>query len=192
MPTAYQMLHEGTYDPLNGEVREWSYWDTFTLAAGTNEFTLFSIPKGQGGKKFADTNFPLAGVIPDYMTFAADAIQMIVIPNAVLSQANYFNYLAFLEQTTIYLDIENKADMWRFTLAEVMGVTDPLIVTGAAAGDQLSARAPSKGLRPLFVPSVFAANTPMNVVVSLDTASNAALDDFKIKVIMKGAKKSSN
>lgn len=192
MPTAYEILHSGTYDPQNGEIREWSYYDTFALSAGTNQFSLFSIPKGQQGKKSSDTNFPLAGVMPDYQTFAADCLQMIVIQDALITQAAYFDYLAFLEQTTVHLDIENKADMFRFTLAEVMGVTDPLIVTGAAAGDQATGYAPSKGFRPLFVPSILAANVPFNLVVDLDTASAATLDGFKIKMILKGAKKSSN
>lgn len=191
MTTAAEELSKGTYDPVGGELREWSYWDTISLLSTTEEFLLFTVPKS-GTKKTADTNFPLAGVMPDYQSFATDALKVIVIPDSVLTQANYLLYLAFLEQTTIELSIENKAPMWQFTLAEVMDAADPNVVTGGAVGDQVTDRNIHKGLRPLFVPSVLAANVPFNVRVNLDTASNAAIDGFKVKVIMKGAKKSLN
>ena len=76
--------------------------------------------------------------------------------------------------------------------AEILDISDANIVTGGAVGDQAFQRNVNQGFRPLFVPTVLAAETTFSMTVTLDAASGADLDGFKVKIIMKGAKKSVN
>lgn len=193
MPTALQILEQGTYANVGGELREWSHDDTFKITAGIREYILFTTQKGTPGNPQGLTNNPGAGMVPNSTHWAFDALQLIYSPNKqVKSQQEYLDMRDWFFRTRLYMEIENKSPMHELRLCEIFKQTLPIVVTGAAAGDNITERSPGDGIRPLFVPLVLAAQTPYSVRILSDINPPASMVDDEIAVIYKGAKRSAN
>lgn len=194
MKTAFQELQSGTYEVGKGavgEIRPWSYYDEVTLATGNLNLTLFADALGTNGKTLSQTN-SLGRSIPQGTHLAFDAVKLFYIPAAAKSQAEYVAIITWMANARLVLGIDNKSDMFQYKLIEIFGEALPMIISGAAAGDQITSRSLTPGSRALFGLIILAALTGYTVQIQSVVAAPAAVNGDRIIVDFLGAKKSIN
>jgi len=187
MLTALEKLRQGTYDPASGQIRWWTYYDRAIMAAATLEHTYFAVPKGQGGKTLADTNMPNAALMPQGHNFEIHAIEAFYVADGAKTQAEYQNVIDMMRDTYLQFEIEALANQLQLPIQVLFGNPMPQVVTGAAAGDQVTSRAQYKGMWELPVPIVLAAETSWRITMTHTVAVNASLADDELMISLVGA-----
>lgn len=183
---ALEKLSVGTYGS-EGDVLDWTYYDTAALAAATLTHQFFTTPLGQAGKTLADTNLTLAGQIPQGQLMDIRAIKIFYTTNNAFATADVQSFYAMLDQTTVSVKLENKETMGQWTLHELLGASTLLAVTPTAAGDNIPIIQPKyHGVFPLNKKIILAALTPFKVTVQHHTAVAAALADDRLKIGLAG------
>jgi len=187
---ALQALEIGTYQPGSGQIVWWEYYDRFAIDGTTPvvNYSFFAIPLGQGGKNLADTNFPLAALMPNSEKMAVMYLSLSYWPHALLAQATYQLALDMMAETTLEFNIRGIKDVFQANLISVFGNPFPALVSGAAAGDQVVARSKFQAIYELEIEIVLAANTNFTVDLTHHVAPNAALDDDLLQLSLIGPK----
>lgn len=187
---AMDFLQSGTFQPGTLEYKWWEYYDRAILAVGTTRYQFFSVPLGQGGKTEADTNWQISNQMPESERMAVFYLCFYYIPLEIRTQGELQNITDILKHAWFQFKVYNKAPAVQFPLAVAFGNAMPVLVTGAAAGDQLMSRAMFNGAYELggeaWIP--LAAKTTLSVEINFDTAVNTALDGDKIIFSMVGPK----
>lgn len=179
-------LQQGTYG-AQGEVTNWSYYDTLVFASGTLINRLFTIPLGQAGKTLDITNMTSAGMIPQGQRLTATHIKTFIMAPSALATAEVELLYTSIANTTCEVILENKSNMGVWTLQELLGAATLLPLTPTAAGDNIPIIQPRyHGIFPLSIPLVLAALTTFEVRVTHQVAPNAYLDGIKFKLSLFG------
>lgn len=139
---AMAFLESGTYQPGTIENRHWDYYDRAVLVSTTSRYQFFKTPEGQDGKTRSDTNFPLAGQMPESERMAVMYLEFCFIPDEVVAQATYLEVLNLFKNSYLEFSIQNKSPMLQIPLHSAFGSVMPAIVAGALAGDQAFVRDP--------------------------------------------------
>lgn len=183
---ALEKLQQGTFGE-EGEVLEWSYWDTATIAAATLVHRLFTNPLGAAGKTLADTNMTTAAQMPQGQHMIVDAIKIMYITDAAMATADVQTFYTLLANTTASVEIANKKSMGQWTLQELAGISFLTALTPTAAGDNIPLIQPRvAGYLILNEPITIAALTPFEVTITHHVAPGAALADNKLKISLCG------
>lgn len=188
LQNALAALDSGTYKPGSGQVVWWEYYDRVILDSAQREYSFFQTPINQGGKDKSDTNFPLAGLMPNTEKMAVMYLMYSYIPHAAMAQATYQFWLNMIKATTITANIKGIKDVMEYTLVSAFSPAMPGIITGAVAGDQALGRTQFNAIYELEIEIVLAANTNFTFDLVHHTAPNAALDDDELYFSMIGPK----
>lgn len=181
-----QELQAGVYGN-EGEVLEWSYWDTADIAAATLKHRLFTSGIGVGGKTMADTNMTTSGTMPQGQHLIVDAIKLMYVSNAAKATADVQSFYTMLSETTASVEIANKKSMGQWTLQEMLGASTLFALTPTAAGDNIPLLSPRyTGVYLLNEPITLAALTTFEVTVEHHVAAAAGLADDRLKISLCG------
>ena len=184
--SALRRLEAGTYNEAEGEILWWPYYDAVDLATGGTDYSFFSTPLGQAGKKLDVTNFPAANQMPQAQNFEVRAIEMYYIPSAAKSIAELQEIQDAFKEGYFLFGIQNKADQLQLPLTQFMGASFPLHVTGGTAGDQLTSRSRYNGVWETPVEIILAAKVNFNCEIKFTTGLNAALNGDRILISLVG------
>lgn len=183
---AMAFLESGTYQPGTLENRHWDYYDRAILSSGTQRYQFYKVPNGQAGKGYSDTNFPLAGQMPESERMVVLYFETCFVPNEVVSQATWLEIINLFKNSYIEFSILNKAPMIQIPLHSLFGSVMPMIIAGAAAGDQAFIRDPLRSCYELDVEIPLASKSTFKAEWIHDTAPAAALDDYELYFHMVG------
>lgn len=184
---AMKFLEEGTFQPGTLEYKWWEYYDRIILlnATAANGYRFFSVPQGVG-KDLADTNWQIANQFPENERMAVMYLCFYYVPYEIRTQAEYQKILDLFKSAYFFFTIQNKSPMVQFPLCFAFGNSFPLLVTGAAAGDQMLGRSQFSGFYELGIEIPLAARTPIDVQIVFSAATDADLDNDKIYFSMVG------
>jgi hypothetical protein len=185
--TALQTLQEDSaYSKKAAEVLDYSYYDTAILSA-TLQNRYFVVPLGQAGKTKADTNWTLAGQLPQGQNFKVFCLKVFYNSIAARTTADVGHFYRMLFETTLEIKIPGKDSLGTYKLSEVFGIPSLFNLVPTAAGDNI----------PLVmsnIPGKIIFNNPMKIgstqsfeiVVEHHTPVNAALYGDKLTVVLNG------
>lgn len=183
--SALRALEEGAYNSSMGELLWWSYYDKNTLVSTKQQYSFFSTPLGQG-KTISQTNFPAANQMPQAQKLEVRAIECYYIPSAAKDQAGYQLLLDALKVGVLSFNFTNKAPLVQIPLMQLMGNSMPLVVSGAAAGDQVLGRSQFSGVWESPVEIILPSKSNFDVSVNFDAAISDTLDDDQIQICLVG------
>lgn len=185
--TALQVLQEDSaYSKKAAEVLDYSYYDTFALSATTVN-RLFVTPLGQQGKTKADTNWTLAGQLPQGQNFKVFCIKMFYNSISPRNTAELGYFYRMLFETTLEIKIPGKDSLGTYKLAEVFGMPSLMNLVPTVAGDNI----------PLImsgIPGKIILNNPLKIgstqsyeiQIEHHVAVNSALYGDKMSVSLNG------
>jgi hypothetical protein len=189
---AMKFLSAGTFQPGTLEYKWWEYYDRIALVSTATRYQFFAVPAGAGGKTETDTNWQVANQMPESERMAVFYFCFYYLPHAApMTAAVFQNIVDCLKNAWFQFKIFNKAPQAQFPLCVAFGNTLPAVVTGGAAGDNLTARAMFNGVYHLEIEIPLAAKTTINAEINFSTAPAAALDTDEIYFSMVGPKWSS-
>ena len=183
---AMAFLQSGTYQPGTLEYKHWDYYDRAVMVSTTQKYQFFMVPNGQGGKQTSDTNFPIAGQMPDSERMAVMYLGFSFFPDELMAQATFLLWKAVLVNSYIEVSIHNKSPMLQLPLHAAFGEAMPAIITGAAAGDHVMGRTQIHHIYPLDIEIPLQAKATFKIEWIHDAAPNAALDDYELYIHMIG------
>ncbi len=196
-PGEWEAVNEPLYDSI-----------TYAAAGTTAQYRLFSLPIGQSGKTFADTNMELAGQLSAGIRFEVRAIELMIFPGVLPSpaattpttttgQSNFINDVwAIAKAGYLQFDILAKpylrtGPLGNFPSTKRLDVEAALSDTTTAGATQMNrvAYASLGGQQFQITPVLLDPN--MNFSVTLNFPSTTALpstQDAKIFVFLRGIK----
>lgn len=183
-----QDLQAGTYGS-GGELIDWSYYDTATLAVATTVHRLFTIGLGGGAvpKTLQTTNMTTGGSIPQGQNFTVHAIKVFYNTNNALATADVLAFYNMLKNTTVEVILPGKDSLGTWVLQELFGMSVAAAVVPTVAGDNLDFNTPRyHGVFPLNIPLVLAALTPFELRMTHHVAVTAGLADDRIQISLSG------
>jgi len=174
-----------------GEILDWSYYDTLTIAAAGVDFPLFQVPVGQAGKTYALTNMPSVG-IPNGQNFVVTSVRVEYLSHATKGTADIDTLYTFLLSTWLRIAIPGKDALFLKPLTEIMGIPILWHTLPSVAGnnDLISAMGRYTGWNKLDVPLTFIQLDPLDIKISYPTALGAIslVGDF-VRVSLHGVLK---
>jgi len=159
-------MDEGTYLSKGGEIKTFSLYSRYTVAANTVTSQLFSIQRGGTGfTRLDQTNMILGGQMTNADKLIIRAIGLRYSGGAAKADANIIAILSWLSTTCLEFYISQKSPMLQMRLADMMGIalnlfSDP---TTAAEPVGFTLRSEAKPLFNLQRPITLAASTPFHV-----------------------------
>jgi hypothetical protein len=176
-------LQEGSHG-RSGEIISYSLFDTVTLVSTQMNFKFFSTPLGQGVpvKTQADTNNLLAGVMPAGQRLTVEMLKIIIFGAATVTDAVQINLFQMLFNTTLEVYLPGKDNLGYWTLAEITGLSTMFPYSATFSGPQPRYTSCYR----LTVPIILAAQTAFEVRLVHHIAPNAAINDFRIKLVLAG------
>lgn len=182
-----KLADKGAYSSSASEKLEWSYYDTVSLVSTTLVHRYFVNPIGSGGKTLADTNFTLAGQLPQGQNFTFHAIKVFYWADAQYATANILQFYQLLYETTVEIIITGKDSMGTWTLIELLGASTLTGLTPTVGGDNEPIILPSfKGIYPLNIPIQIGGTGSIELRMTHQVAPNAALDGDKVRLSLQG------
>jgi hypothetical protein len=170
----------------SGEVQDYSYYDTITLAAGTLTQRMFQSALGVGGKTLDKTNMKVGGQLPQGERLTAARLKVFYHANAAISEVGAQDILAMFFNTTAEIILANK-DMGVWTLAEILGDALLTVLKPVTAGDNIvTATSRFHGIFPFNTPIVLAALTPFEVRITHQTAVTTYLASHQLRLSFNG------
>lgn len=118
-------LDEGTYASKGGEIKAWSYYSQYAVAASTSPFDLFTIGLGGSGAygRLDQTNFPANGMIPNSQKLVIKAIALEYVGGAAKADANMIAIRKWLASTVLQVSILDKSPMFQARVSRIMGLS---------------------------------------------------------------------
>jgi hypothetical protein len=180
-------LQQGTYG-AGGEVMDWTYYDTATLAAGTLSYRMFTIGLGGAAGRTLDiTNMTSGGSIPQGQSLQVNRIKLFWCTSAAKATAYVNDFYLALRRTTFEFLIPGKDSLLTTTLQELMGMGSQVALTPTAAGDNIPLNTPRyHGIYPLNIPITLAALTPFEIRITCQTAFAATITGDFLTVGLNG------
>lgn len=185
MATLMQQINQGTFNPDSGRVRWTPYFDSISFLSTTLSYSFFATPLGQGGKTLSQTNFRQANVFPANEKMEVVALEAFFIPDAAKTQAQLQHVIDAFKNSVLTFDIGG-VNQLTLPMTQFMKASFPVVVTGAAAGDQISHRTSYNAVWELPVEIILAAKTDFAVALTFTTAPNASLDGDVLLLSMVG------
>jgi len=187
MSTALQKMSESSsYSKKSAEVLDYSYYDTMALSA-TNTNRLFVIPLGQAGKTKSDTNFTLAGTLPQGQNFKIFVLKLFYLSQVARSTAELLMWYKMLFETTIEFRIPGKDSMGIWTLAEAFGLPALFNLVPTNGGDNIPMIQPAITGKILFNnPLKIGSVQSFEIIVEHTVPVNPALYTDKLKISLNG------
>lgn len=188
---ALNSMNAGTYK-ASGDVIDWTMWDTVDLVAASTETRMFinsrGVVVGAAARNLADTNvIGRQGGVPQGQKLYVKAIKAWYVQDADdHTEAFWKDWYAFLESTTINVDIASKASYGQWTLLEIFNQSVAMMLEPAAAADNYALGTVSRGMGilPLNLPIVLASNVTFDITLQTwlagGVAANLAGDKLKI------------
>jgi len=174
-----QNLDRGTH-ARGGEVMDWTYYDSFNVAASPLARNMFQTAVGQSSKTLDQTNMTANGLIPTGQRLTIHRIKMFYI-----SQSSYwasagtaiiqkwYNLLAF---STFEFKIPGKDSLLTLTLQELLGPATLCADVPTVSGDSIRFIQPRySGIFPLNKPIILAENTSFGCLITHQTAPDSTL-----------------
>lgn len=185
---AMNFLQSGTYQPGTMEYKWWEYYDRIVLnnATPANNYRFFSVPEGQGGKSRADTNWQVANQTGNEERMAVMYFCFYYIPLEARSQAEYQKIIDLMKTAYFQFSVASKSVMIEFPLAVAFSTHAPLLVSGAAAGDQLMSRSMFNGCYELGIEIPLQSKTTITCEIIFSTVTDTDLDGDKIILSLVG------
>lgn len=185
--TALQQMQENSsYSKKSAEKLDYSYYDTMTVSA-TLMNRMYVIPLGQGGKTKADTNFTLAGTLPQGQNLKVFVMKLFYLSNAPRSTADLLAWYRMLYETTLEVKIPGKDSMGLWTLAEIFGIPSLFNLIPTVAGDNIPMVLPAMPGKLTFNnPLVIGSVQSFEIQIEHQVAPAAALYGDKLKVSLNG------
>jgi hypothetical protein len=182
-------LGEGTFG-RERDVSDWSYYDTLTIDPTNSEYTLFN---QNAGRSLAETNYNGNGLFPQAQQLRIKAFKVFYRANGTKNSNDITSLYQLLEQSTITLQIQNKAPSYQKTLMETFGISMGFHATPTVAGDTELIMSLNRfvGIDPLNRAIVIAALTPFTVNIKFYGPIAAGLTGDKIKIALSGLLKRS-
>lgn len=179
-------LQQGAYGD-QGEVLEWSYYDTAVIAAATLRHRMFTSPVGVGGKTLADTNMTQGGQIPQAQKFEASVLKVMYTSSAAKATADLQSLYDLLSESTLEVVVGQTKNMGQWTLQELMGNALQFSLTPTVAGDNISQpQSRSTGIYLMNIELILPALTNFELVLTHHEAPAAGLANDKLKISLAG------
>lgn len=190
---ALRAMETGTYKE-DGDVLDFSLWDRFQIdgTTPTLEHRLFVNGLGSPGgiaaaKNLADTNVQGNGGVPQGQKFYVRAIKIFYESDEIRTPAEIQALYDVLANTTLDIRIPGKDTYGQWGLDELFGITSAAVVVPAATNYNPPTSIGSyRGVLPINLPIVFAANVQYTILVTHHAAPAADLDDDLIKIALQG------
>jgi len=169
-------LDEGTYIKSGGEIRTFSLFSRYTVAANTTRAQLFTIQ--QGGTNFTrldQTNMILGGQMTNADKLVVKGFMFGYNGGAAKSDANFIAVMSWLRTTALEFIISQKSPTFQARLADMMGIGLNLFVDPTTAAEPVSytVRNEVKSFFRLEKPITLAAGTPFHVDIVPGVAAAA-------------------
>lgn len=180
-------LQRGTYG-TQGEVKDWSYYDTAKLSVGSNVYNYFTVATGQQGKTLADTNLNSAGSIPQGQNFTINDIKMFITADNLYSEVDVIEFYKWLCTTTLSVEVSGKSPLLQVNLNELMGINSSMLLVPSVPGDNVggvSLPIPRKQYE-LKIPIVLGGTTTFKVVLTSSEGIHDQLTDLKVQISLHG------
>lgn len=117
-------LDEGTYAKQGGEIKSWSYFSQYIVAANTQQSDLFQSGLGQGSLTLLNqTNFPANGQLPNSQKLVIKALALEYVGGAAKADANMIAIRKWLSTTVLQLSIVDKSPMFQMRLSKLLGLS---------------------------------------------------------------------
>ena len=127
-------LEQGTFAPVGGEEKSFTYYSYYTVKNDVVATKIFTAQLGDVNYTRLDqTNMPAPGQIPNSQKFSFNGISIRYIPKATKATADALLILSWLATTAVEFWITDKTVMYQATLSQLMGISLPLIQTTGAA-----------------------------------------------------------
>ncbi len=169
-------LDEGTYIKQGGEIRTFSLYSRYTVAANTTRTQLFVSKLGDTNfTRLDQTNMILGGQMTNADKLVIKGILLGYSGGAAKADANYIAIMSWLRTTALEFIISNKAPVLQMRLADMMGVALNLFSDPTTAAEPVSFTMKSEA-KPLFRlerPITLAAGTPFHVDIVPGVAAAA-------------------
>jgi hypothetical protein len=183
---ANETLSQGTHG-AGGDIVDYSYYDTATLATATTTHRLFTAGLSSGKTK-AQTNFPIGGAMPQAQRLTINRLKIMYTAVEARTNAEVQYVYDFLRRTVLSFIIPGKDVQFEALLQEVIGTATLITQTESCALSEIPVIIQPRyhGIFPLNKPIVLAALTPFEVDLTLTAASNAGLDGDLVTVSLNG------
>jgi len=130
--------NKGTFNPTQGQDLYWEYYFEITFTTNT-EYQFFNQNTGAAGGLVV-TNFPSNGQMPSNQKMDVEAMKFYWTPSAQKTQAQYQILITTLSNMFFGFGIQDLSPQYQGKMNRIFGNSMPLLITGAAAGDQLASR----------------------------------------------------
>lgn len=132
-------LDEGTYAKNGGEIKSWSYFSQYVVAANTTQADLFQSGLGQGPLTLlSQTNFPANGQLPNSQKLVIKGLALEYIGSAAKSDANAIAIRKWLSTTVLQLSIVDKSPMFQMRLSKLLGLSLFLFIDPTTTAEPVS------------------------------------------------------
>lgn len=189
---ALNSLQTGTYKG-SGDVLDYSLYDRVDMLSTVLQHHLFRAGIGQNDpagnpKTRADTNVQGSTAIPVGSKLYVNALKLFYTSTAAtVTAAILNNFQEMIEQSTLTIEIEGKANYGTWKLNEILGVPFQAALEPAALGSLGQGSAGRfLGIYPLNLPIVLAQQVSFEVFLEHHVAANAALDGDWMTVSLSG------
>lgn len=182
-------LMQGTYSS-EGEIRDWTYYDTERLNSTVSQYTYFVNGVGSpyadnsSNKTRADTNIITKG-IPNAQNFEIKAMKVIYKPLEIRTEAEMVAMMTLLQNMYFDFKIANKDNTIELNLLDMMGLNFPVTQAAAVVGQNPIRSVVTKAY-PLNVSIPLAAVTTYRGILTAASAVPAELVGDKLMICLQG------
>jgi len=181
---AQQLLEQGTYNNLFGQILEYTLYDRFFMLSTVLSTRLFADPVG-AGRTLADTNMDVGGQIPSAINHTAYILRINYYPSIVITGAQELLRHTNFRNSTLEINVAGKSRQGIWALDEIMMNPFPVVNTAAEAGTG-TGRGYWVGEKVLNIEVPLASLTSFDVTVIHHTAPDANLDNDMFRVMLVG------
>ena len=186
---AQEKMMQGTYN-TQGEIRDWTYYDTQRINSTTLSHSFFTdgigspFSDGSANKTFADTNIITKGM-PNAQNFNIKAIKVIYKPDEVRVETEMVAIFDLLAETTFSFKIANKDNTLELNMLDLMGINFGVTQAAAVLGQSPVRSIVSKAY-PLNISIPVSALTTYRANVQHHAAPAAGIVGDKIQISLQG------
>jgi hypothetical protein len=169
-------LDEGTYLSQGGEIKTFSLFSRYTVAANTTRTQMFASKLGDSGfTRLDQTNMILGGQMTNADKLVIKGFALRYNGGAAKSDANFIAAMSWLSTTAIEFIIGQKSPMFQNRIADMMGLALNLFSDPTTAAEPVSYTVISQARNffRLERPITLASGTPFHVDVVPGVAATA-------------------
>lgn len=178
---------KGTYDSTRGQELYWEYYFEVTFGTGT-EYQFFNANTGSAGGSVV-TNFPSNGQMPSNQKMDVEFLKFFWTPSALKTQAQYQTLVTTMANMVFNFGITDLSPQYQGKINRIFGNPLPLVIGGAAAGDQVLGRSYYEaGVDLQGIDVTLSANVSYQPIITFNATPDASVQGDRLLLVMCGNK----